>query len=546
MKSYIHLVIAILLSALALLSGCRHTPDERLLHAESIMEQHPDSALMILEDIDVSRLASDADLALHGLLLTQAMDKNHLDPVNDTIISHSVDFFKRKNDIPHLIKASYYHGRVRYHQRNNQAAIVSFFNAKDLAESVGDNFWAGMSCRGIADIYNKTYNAAEELNYARKEYDYIRKSGRQPYLNYALYDLGGALHNSGHIEEAIDMATLLCDSARKYDDPYLDYCAKQLMVLGFTTNERFEDACRLSKEICNGEFAQTKDSLLLCETLIERGLTKEASSLMDEISDSDLPFINNLRYKMAKYNGDYAVALRELENLDSIDNDIIRKSMNHDLTTSLTDYYQMKANLDDSEIRAANATTLSVIFVSSFIILILVGVGRFIYIRQNRKIEEKVLLAEQLWDTLKNSNQEKSYSVSIIKFLMTSKFEMLDDFCYIVLQNTDSSKARKQIADAVTRLIEELSINGDRIADLEKQVDRVHNNIFTDFKNDLPDLKEADYRLFLFCILGLSTDSISLLLKETGKAAVYNRKKRLKEKIRKLDVGKQEKYFNFL
>lgn len=74
---------------------------------------------------------------------------------------------------------------------------------------------------------------------------------------------------------------------------------------------------------------------------------------------------------------------------------------------------------------------------------------------------------------------------------------------------------------------------------------RLYNNIFSDFKNDLPDLKEADYRLFLFCILGLSTDSISLLLKETNKAAVYNRKKRLKEKIRKLDAQKQGKYFNF-
>ncbi len=96
------------------------------------MEQHPDSALLILEDVDMSRLDADADLALHGLLLTQALDKNHLDPLNDTIISRSIDFFKRKEDTTHLIKASYYHGRVRYHQKNDQAAIVSFFSAKGI------------------------------------------------------------------------------------------------------------------------------------------------------------------------------------------------------------------------------------------------------------------------------------------------------------------------------------------------------------------------------------------------------------------------------
>jgi len=72
MKGYVYLIVAISLSALALLSGYRHTPDGRLLHAESIMEQHPDSALMILEAMRLSDNAPEGDRALYALLLTHA------------------------------------------------------------------------------------------------------------------------------------------------------------------------------------------------------------------------------------------------------------------------------------------------------------------------------------------------------------------------------------------------------------------------------------------------------------------------------------------
>ena len=65
-----------------------------------------------------------------------------------------------------------------------------------------------------------------------------------------------------------------------------------------------------------------------------------------------------------------------------------------------------------------------------------------------------------------------------------------------------------------------------------------HNsNIITSFKADLPNLKEADYLLFLYTTLGFSITAIALFLNEEKGDAVYNRKARLKNKIRNLGTS---------
>lgn len=530
---------------LVLMSGCVHRIDERLCHAEAIIEEHPDSALMILEDIDVAELSTEEDVVLYGLLLTQSMDKEHLDPVNDTIISVAVDFYTRNEDLPNLIKATYYQGRVHYHRGNNPSAIVAFVSAKELAENDSDFFWAGMACRGVAHIYNKTYNATEELNYAQMAFDFIKKSGRQPYLNYSLYDLGGAMHNVHKNDEAIRISEQLSDSASVFKDHYLSYISSQLKVLCLLSEEKFIKAAPYIDELFRGDFAEELDSLNYCELLLASGELTEAHSLMTEIADQSSIHMSYLRYSYLKESGDYFNALRTGEVLDSLTNSDFQKAVAHNLATTLTDYYQMKNDLGEAKIKAANATIVSIIFVSIFSVAILIGIARFIYLRQNRKIEAKVVLAEQLQESLEKSNVENDNSRAKIKILLSKQYELIEELGEIAYQSSNTKDARKKIADRITAVFEEMSVKRDKIESLEKEVDSVHNNLFSDFRKDLPNLKDADYKLYLFSILGLSSVVICFFLKEETVNSVYNRKRHLKDKIKQLEPEKRERYLQF-
>lgn len=513
--------------------------------AECLMNSRPDSALMLLESLSFSDLIHQEDIAFYALLYTQALDKNHLTPTNDSLISIATRFYNSQNNPLRQVLSNYYQGRVRYNAKNNQSAIVSFFKAKEIAETNGFDFWVGMCSRGISDIYNGTFNAAEELHYAKEEYNYIKKSHRQPYLNYAIYDLGRALRNNGLFDESLDLAIQLQDSAITYQDPFLYYLASQLKAYDLSDIGEYRDSYQLLSEICTSGYAETNDTLYLCHNLFEMGRIDEAENMLRITSNYNLPFKSQIRYRIAKTFFNYPEALKEAEFIDSLTNTDFKSAISHNLTTSISEYYNLQKKLDEAEIESSRIMICAIIITSFLVICVLILIGWYIYTRQNRKISDKVLLANQLQDDLSKSRKDNTKSASIIKFLMATKYELLEELCSIVLRNNDTKVAKRKIADTVTKIIDDFSIRSDKIVDLEQNIDKLHNNLMADLKSDLPNLKEMDYRLFLFSVLGLSNATISLFLKEEKIDAVYNRKRRLKDKLKQLEETKSERYMAY-
>jgi molybdopterin-binding protein len=129
---------------------------------------------------------------------------------------------------------------------------------------------------------------------------------------------------------------------------------------------------------------------------------------------------------------------------------------------------------------------------------------------------------------------------------MESRNQLLEELCEIVMNSNNSKIARQRIANAVTSIIDNLSVRSEKIEELENQVNDMYDNLFIRFRSDMPNLKEADYRLYLFLILRISNSAISLFLKEDKINAVYDRKRRLKDKIKKLDKVKSKEYLSYI
>ena len=545
-----NLSVVLLCLLMAFVGGCERHDEIRakLELAERIMDSRPDSALAVLDSLTLSypTLDSDRDRALYGMLYTQTLDKNHLDPKNDSLISFAVDYYDRKKDIPRQIISTYYRGRVLYHREQFPQALVSFYKAKELAENDSSFFWAGMACRGIADIYNDTYNSAEQLIYATKEYEYIKKSGRQPYLNYALHDLGTAMNNNGRIDEVLKITKNLLDSAILTNDDYLHYATLQLKAWSLIYATRYNEASPVISEVCKNKFATSEDSINLCSVLINTGFEKEGAKLINTISDYNAPLKNLAKYTLYRKLGQSDSALSEGHIIYRETNKMFKSAMSQELTTSLADYFELNKRIDNAELRASRLTIMLIIVSSLLILSVICYVAIYIYKNQKQEIADKILFAEQLQESLKQSIEKNTSSSSLIKTLLVSKYELFEELSKIMAQYNDTKVARNKIADRVKDLIESLSINGNKIKELEKQVNDLYNNLYSDFKNDLSGLKEADYLLYLFSIFGLSNTSIALLLKEDRIEAVYNRKRRLKDKIKQLDVAKQERYMSFI
>src|SRR5574344_1604688 len=106
--------LLIFLLAMGLFS-CSHPKDKKdamLEHVDSIMEEHPDIALSILQKYSINDFPFADSRAKYALLLTQAECKNYIVRPNDSIIQIAVQHYDSTHEITMQAKAHFYLGSI--------------------------------------------------------------------------------------------------------------------------------------------------------------------------------------------------------------------------------------------------------------------------------------------------------------------------------------------------------------------------------------------------------------------------------------------------
>ncbi len=98
-------------------------------NVHSIMEEHPDSALTILQDIDQNSLANKALKAEYSLLMSIALDKNYIDTTEFSVLQPALDYYSRYGTVTDKLKTFYYQGIIYSNQGNLASAVMSFKKA---------------------------------------------------------------------------------------------------------------------------------------------------------------------------------------------------------------------------------------------------------------------------------------------------------------------------------------------------------------------------------------------------------------------------------
>ena len=90
-----------------------HRYDSRLTAADSLIHDHADSALAILETLSPSDLATEGDRAYHDLLLTQARYKAYIPSTSDSDINRALGYYRaHPKEKEKLTRANIYKGAV--------------------------------------------------------------------------------------------------------------------------------------------------------------------------------------------------------------------------------------------------------------------------------------------------------------------------------------------------------------------------------------------------------------------------------------------------
>ena len=93
------------------------------------MEENPDSALHILQNISHPENLRSQARADYALLYTQACDKTHLLPPTDSLVQTAVNYYKKEKNSINAAKSYFYLGRLKRNLRQDTLAIKMLLTA---------------------------------------------------------------------------------------------------------------------------------------------------------------------------------------------------------------------------------------------------------------------------------------------------------------------------------------------------------------------------------------------------------------------------------
>lgn len=219
----------IILTTLLLLASCvkhpsNNTIEKQLDSAESIMLSTPDSALSIIESIDIDSIQSIELRARHALLHSQALDKNYIDLTTDSIINPAVEFYSQHGNDRERGMTYYYLSRIYDNNNEIEKAIETAVKAKYALEKTDDDNMKGLLYAHLGDLYIDQYNFTTCLKMYQQAIRHYQKANNQKNIAYTLlsksniYDyLKDADSALNEIKKADSIATIINDTAALYE-----------------------------------------------------------------------------------------------------------------------------------------------------------------------------------------------------------------------------------------------------------------------------------------------------------------------------------------
>lgn len=315
--------LLILVIGMVVVACSQNDISKNLQVAEDIIDEHPDSTLKILDQIEYQSLNGNRAKALYGLLYTSAAYKCWQTLDNDSLIDYSISIFKEKDDDYHLADAYYYKGAMNYARNQPSISIGYLKNAESLA--VSGNYHR---------IANKVYELLSYVNYSAGNKDLTLQYTKK------FLDNSTKLDDKAQIVRALIMVASSYAALNMPDSAYFYITHGQLYIHDADSSLKADLLVNL------GEMYYEK-----ADFASSRKLAKESDSIFPN------PHAKMLLGKIAYKAGEEAKALNYWEEAEALTIDDMK--LKRQLYRRLSDYYAKTGQYEEAYAMAARLDSLN-------------------------------------------------------------------------------------------------------------------------------------------------------------------------------------------
>ena len=542
-------------------AGCGRRAVDLMDRADALLDDRPDSAKVLLEQINPDRFLCPGRRARYTVLATTGRERTNMFPgpsvknYDDTLLYNALDWYeKHPNRRPRdYMRALYYYGYRLFELKDSFSAIYYLTQAQQLAENLNDAFYSGMAYREIGAAYILSFNYPAAIENERKALEAFNSAGRPLHAASAKEEMARAYYYSGDYMQAQALCEQVCEV---YQDSILR--AENLVILAVSMLRLSPDNADRSIQLINESVSLGKplwmDALgVLAEAYAIKGLykkTDDALKKLEQLANTEVRK-NNLRFyqsRVALAKGDYRTAYEKEEAFLMGMQQLNLHGQAESIMAVQRNYYK---GLHDAEITQSRTRKWKIGGQVALFIMV-IGLLFSMYNRQRRRrIEDQKIYFREMEEA---SSLAQNLKRQLEKFhLIGNKWDKILKTIETVISlsceeyGADAQKSARKLRDDFR--------SGKYNQDLMALADAISQNAVTNLKKEVRQkkgtLEEEDYLLYALWIDGLTNTAMSHLFKskrgnDLQVNALYVRKNRLKSKLEDLLGKEAEKYLSIL
>ena len=541
------IILAILLCMF--LNAC-HKSDiiPQLQITNSLMSNHSDSALNILEKLSIEKLPNQSSKAMYALLLTEALDKNFRSHFNDSLILIAVNYYKDRDDNNLKTKAYYYLGRVYQDNEEYVKATNAYLTALKTASPkqilllhIYNNL---ASCYESQEFYlqaiktyKESYTAAEKMDDKSGILHATRGLGNiyaiQDQEEKALFYYQKALSIAQTTKDSLWKNAIFCDIAKVYEDQgiYIEANKHINLALEYAPSNINLSPTYFWKGTILYNLEEIDSAIhYLSQACINADIYTKAS-------------VYQTLYEIKKKRKDYEQAIlyndTALICYDSIQNIVHHTELNNLIKKHSTEVYEQ-------QIKEQSQQTKSVLIIGILISVFLFICSLMYISNRNKKTyirwqqllmknqAEKASLKEEI-KALSHVNEinEHKYTNILNKRIMLWHQSL--QICVRLFKTTTSYKKIQSIETSKNKKDKEIS--KEEISIIHQEINEVFIEAMQELLEQYPSLTRDDLYYCMLYYLQLSNNTIQICMKVGSQSALTQRKYRIKKQLSDLSFS---------
>ena len=532
----------ILLVALCGLTSCisRSSSVSLFSGVDSLLENYPDSALVLLENINPTDL-SNSQQAEYALLMVQAMDKNYIPYTNDSLIMVAVDYYEGKaHKKDQQSWAYYYLGRVYEGLGDDVAATEAYLRALDIIGEKGVSklhLYANInlgSCYYYQDLYERS------MERYRKAYDIGVEIGNSSDLFYPLRAMGNLYAGLNHPDSALFYYNKSLDLAEQVGDSLFAATVLSDIAQFYNMREMYSEANEyISRAIDRSPNFDHVYYYLKGDILSKINQFDSAQYYLDKSLDMNNLYAyvasNHALFNLEKNMGNYKNAVQYADNYiiyyDSIQHQIQRAEI-----TKLMNDHALESHKKEVDARQQR---FMLYYIIGFLLFLSICV--YVFFHFDRKKKQKLIGLQQ--DLMQNRSKLAQLQNKLASSTTEIEMERQEneaaqqqlqlrqkDLCMRLFETTSSHKLVQEFISAKRQKKHPKDLSEKDKLKVQQSINEIYIDFIQHLQQSSPQLSQGDVYCCVLAYMGFSNSIIGYLM-GVDPNVVTQRRYRIKGKM---------------